>query len=64
MLEKKKTFNVNSLSDRLIAKPSQQPTLAIRTNLDPISIAEENPYYSKQSSSDDKKKLDHFFENS
>ncbi|KJE28520.1 hypothetical protein V2J23_06500 [Geobacillus thermoleovorans] len=32
------------LNDRLINEPSDEPMLVIKTNLDPDSVTEENPY--------------------
>ena len=33
------------LHDRVIAEPTDEPTLVIRTNLDPKKPTEDNPYY-------------------
>ncbi len=64
MLENEKMPDFDSLSDRVIAKPSPQPTFALKTNLDPTSPEENNPYYSKESTAKDKKELDEYFEKS
>lgn len=32
------------LEDRVIANPSPEPMLVIKTNLDPKDVTEENPY--------------------
>ncbi|MFZ3588711.1 hypothetical protein ACOI1C_05370 [Bacillus sp. DJP31] len=61
MLEKQNMPDFDSLSDRVIAKPTQEPTFAIKTNLDPESPEEGNPYYSKENTSTDKKKLNEYF---
>ncbi|MBD8070200.1 hypothetical protein [Bacillus sp. PS06] len=35
----------NQLNDRIIANPSPEPTLVIKTNLDPKDPTDENPYF-------------------
>ncbi|WP_409253999.1 hypothetical protein V1502_08900 [Bacillus sp. SCS-153A] len=53
----------DSLDDRVIAStPSNNPTLVIKTNLDPKSAEEENPYYQKDHQSDPQKFKDYFQE--
>jgi hypothetical protein len=54
----------DSLSDRVIAEPTPEATFAIKTNLDSTNSEEENPYYSKDSTAKDKRKLDQYFRNS
>jgi hypothetical protein len=34
----------HELNDRIIAEPSTEPKIVIKTNLDPQDITEENPY--------------------
>lgn len=36
------------LTDRMIANASTSPKLVIKTNLDPKTVADENPYYRQQ----------------
>jgi hypothetical protein len=40
----KKLPDFEQLTDRLINEPSDEPMLAIKTNLDPKRVTEENPY--------------------
>ncbi|WP_198020516.1 hypothetical protein [Anoxybacteroides tepidamans] len=40
--------NFDSLNDRIIAEPSEEPKIVIKTNLDPKQITEENPYAPKK----------------
>ncbi len=47
------------LSDRVIANPSPEPFLVIKTNLDPDHPTEENPYFVKGQS--DKEKFSAYF---
>lgn len=47
------------LNDRLIANPTDEPTLVIKTNLDPKDPTEDNPYYSHNT---DKEKFNDYFE--
>jgi hypothetical protein len=61
MADKKEMPDFDSLSDRVIAEPTDQPIFAIKTNLDPESPEEDNPYYSKNSSQKDREKLDKYF---
>ncbi|WP_078546157.1 hypothetical protein [Litchfieldia alkalitelluris] len=35
------------LSDRIIANPSPEPSLVIKTNLDPVNAIDDNPYFVK-----------------
>lgn len=42
---------------RISAEPPESPRLVIKTNLDALSPAEENPYYEKS----DKEKADAYF---
>ncbi|WP_456278596.1 hypothetical protein [Bacillus sp. AK128] len=64
MTDKKDLPDFDSLSDRMIAKPTEQPIFAIKTNLDPQSPEEENPYYSENITEKDRQKLDEYFGNS
>jgi hypothetical protein len=45
----------NQLNDRIIAEPSDTPSLVIKTNLDPKSPTENNPYIVDQNIKDEKK---------
>jgi hypothetical protein len=41
----KKTLpDFQQLNDRIIAEPSDEPKVVIKTNLDPKQVTEENPY--------------------
>ncbi|WP_028403198.1 hypothetical protein [Ectobacillus panaciterrae] len=51
----------HELEDRMIAEPSNQPTLVIKTNLDPKNATEDNPYY-QNNSDKNSKQLREFFE--
>jgi hypothetical protein len=42
------------LNDRLIAESSSEPSLVIKTNLDPKDSTDENPYYKEGQSEKDK----------
>ncbi|MGC4377170.1 hypothetical protein WD019_09570 [Fictibacillus sp. Mic-4] len=42
---KKDMPDFKELNDRIIAEPSNEPTLVIKTNLDAKDATEENPYY-------------------
>jgi hypothetical protein len=64
MSKKEKTPDFDSLSDRMIAEPTHEPIFAIKTNLDSETPGEDNPYYSKESKSDNKQRLDEYFRNS
>lgn len=44
MKSKKDMPDFKQLEDRVIAEPSPEPMLVIKTNLDPKDITEENPY--------------------
>ena len=41
---KKDMPDFKQLEDRVIANPSPEPMLVIKTNLDPKDVTEENPY--------------------
>jgi hypothetical protein len=45
----------NQLNDRIIAEPSDTPSLVIKTNLDPKLPTENNPYIVDQNIKDEKK---------
>jgi hypothetical protein len=61
MSDKKKMPDFDSLSDRVIAEPTHAPIFSLKTNLDPETPEEENPYYSKETTN--KEKLDAYFRN-
>ncbi|MEQ2525408.1 hypothetical protein EKG37_16020 [Robertmurraya yapensis] len=48
------------LEDRVIANPSPEPMLVIKTNLDPKDSTENNPYL--QNEPEDKEEFQEFFE--
>jgi len=48
------------LTDRMIANPSTSPKLVIKTNLDPKTVADENPYYRQQGN--DEEEFTEYFE--
>ncbi|WP_209124916.1 hypothetical protein [Alkalihalobacillus sp. BA299] len=53
-MKKNKLGNQNipdfdKLSDRIIAEPTNSPTIVMKTNLDPKSSTEENPYFTEKS---------------
>lgn len=50
------------LDDRIIAEGLQQPTLVIKTNLDPKNVTENNPYYRNKELTDTKEFKDYFEE--
>lgn len=50
----------DQLNDRMIAEPTEQPMLVIRTNLDPIDSTEDNPYYKNKQETNTKKFRDYF----
>jgi hypothetical protein len=41
---KKPLPDFQQLNDRIIAEPSDEPKVVIKTNLDPKQVTEENPY--------------------
>ena len=47
------------LEDRIIAKPTSEPFLVIKTNLDPKEPSKENPYYTNADNNED---LTNYFE--
>jgi len=47
-------------SHRLVNEPSIEPKLAIKTNLDPKDVTEENPYFSEENKNNEE--LKEFFE--
>lgn len=57
---KKDTPDFKQLEDRVIADPSPEPMLVIKTNLDPTDSTENNPYL--QSEPEDKEEFQEFFE--
>ena len=58
---KKDMPDFDSLSDRVIAKQTPEPTFAIKTNLDPKSPEQDNPYYGRDLTAEEKSELDEFF---
>lgn len=48
------------LDDRMIAKGAKGPMLVIKTNLDPDSPTEDNPYYENKKQTD-KEKFEEYF---
>ena len=46
------------LNDRIIEESPSTPMLVIKTNLDPKSVGEDNPYYQEKNS----KEFEDFFE--
>ncbi|EDL65792.1 hypothetical protein [Bacillus sp. SG-1] len=56
------TPDFDSLDDRVIASAPSNPSLVIKTNLDPDSVEEENPYFQKDQQRDPKKFKDYFKE--
>ncbi|MFT4417228.1 hypothetical protein ACLM5H_25680 [Fredinandcohnia humi] len=58
----KKLPDFKELNDRIIADASDEPFLVIKTNLDPKSAVEENPYYKKSGS--DEESFTSYFEGS
>jgi hypothetical protein len=60
--KKTKTPDFDSLDDRMIASMPSEPTLVIKTNLDPETIEEENPYLQKDNQQASEKFKDYFKE--
>lgn len=52
----------DQLTDRIIAGASPSPSIGIKTNLDSKDISEENPYYNPKAASEEKEKLEKFFD--
>lgn len=52
------------LNDRIIADAGDQPFLVIKTNLDPKSAVEDNPYYKDSNSESEKQSFTSYFEES
>jgi hypothetical protein len=61
LTDKKEMPDFDSLSDRVIAEPTEEPIFAIKTNLDPQTSEEDNPYYKDDTSQEERKKLDEYF---
>lgn len=57
-----KTPDFDSLDDRVIAAMPSEPSLVIKTNLDPQNAEEENPYYQKGSKENQEKFKNYFKE--
>jgi hypothetical protein len=57
---KKDMPDFKQLEDRVIAEPSPEPMLVIKTNLDPKNVTEENPYLKDQPI--DEKEFREYFE--
>jgi hypothetical protein len=51
----------HELEDRIIAQPSSQPTLVIKTKLDPKDVTEQNLYHNKKNEKDSQS-FQEFFE--
>ncbi|RIW38414.1 hypothetical protein D3H55_02435 [Bacillus salacetis] len=60
--QKPQTPDFDSLDDRVIASASGEPSMVIKTNLDPENIEEDNPYFNKSDQQDPKKFKDYFKE--
>jgi hypothetical protein len=58
--EKLNKQNFDSLDDRVIASMPSDPSLVIKTNLDPQDVTEENPYFQKNNQ-DDREKFKNYF---
>ncbi|MDZ5471620.1 hypothetical protein SM124_07645 [Bacillus sp. 31A1R] len=58
--EKMPDFDI--LNDRMIAKPTSQPFLVIKTNLDPKDSTVDNPYYHGKETNDQEEFRDYFEE--
>ena len=56
------TPDFDSLDDRVIASAPSNPSLVIKTNLDPDNVEEENPYFQKDQQRDPEKFKDYFKE--
>jgi hypothetical protein len=60
--KKPQTPDFDSLDDRVIASMPSDPSLVIKTNLDPENVEEENPYFQKDNQRDPEKFKDYFKE--
>jgi hypothetical protein len=60
--QKLKNPDFESLDDRVIASMPSDPSLVIKTNLDPQNVEEDNPYYQKNNQKDPEKFKDYFKE--
>lgn len=58
----KKMPDFNELEDRLIANATPEPTLVIKTNLDPKDSTVDNPYYQNTELTDTERFRDYFEE--
>ncbi|MBM7661305.1 hypothetical protein JOC85_002077 [Bacillus mesophilus] len=61
MTDNKDMPDFDSLSDRVIAEPTEKPIFAMKTKLDPETPEEDNPYYKENISQEERKKLDEYF---
>ncbi|MFC7393959.1 hypothetical protein [Scopulibacillus cellulosilyticus] len=62
MVDEKQTPDFDALNDRLIAEQPKGPTFGIKTNLDPKTPFEENPYAENVKSKKGQQQLEDFFE--
>jgi hypothetical protein len=60
--KKSQTPDFDSLDDRMIASMPSDPSLVIKTNLDPENVEEENPYFQKENQRDPEKFKNYFNE--
>lgn len=52
----------NEMTDRIMAEPANGPQLVIKTNLDPSSVTEENPYLQSDQMTDTEQFKEYFKE--
>jgi hypothetical protein len=52
--ENKDMPDFQHLNDRIIANPSPEPSIVIKTNLDPKEPTDENPYFIEGKSDEEK----------
>lgn len=52
----------NEMTDRIMAEPANGPQLVIKTNLDPSSVTEENPYLQSDQMTDSEQFKEYFKE--
>lgn len=58
----KKMPDFDQLNDRIILESTPTPMIVIKTNLDPKSVTENNPYYQDEEVKDPKAVKDYFEE--
>ncbi|MDQ0162288.1 hypothetical protein [Bacillus alveayuensis] len=61
-MDQEKERDFKELNDRLIADPPKGPLLAIKTNLDPKDVLEDNPYVKSAEEEMKKDELEEFFD--